>query len=123
MLLEVWLATLAMSVHALLSPRSVLRLRELHPVQAEMDATQQIKLSAYQQNIAEDTLNLLLHRRHKIGNGAVIRTIAAAERHEEDVFATYPFDLSQTDHPPGISEQDHFEQNPGVDRRRTVSSF
>jgi len=109
MILGVWLATLAMSVHALLSPRSVLRLRELHPVQAEMGATQQIKLSAHLQNIVEDTLNLLLHRRPKIGNGAVIRTIAAAERHEEDVFVTYPLDLSRADHPPGISDQDHFE--------------
>ena len=81
-----------------------------------MGAAQQVEFCAHQHDVAEDAFNLLLHGGHEMGNRAVIRTIAAAERHEEDVLATGSLDLSRTDHPSGISEQDHFEQDLGVDR-------
>lgn len=68
--------------------------REFEAVEAEVSAAEQIELIADQQDIAEDGLDLILHGGDKVGNGAVIRGIAAAESHEDDVLAAGAFNFA-----------------------------
>src|SRR5512133_4240827 len=71
--------------------------RQLHPIQTEVCASQQIHLIAHQQNIAEQTLDLCLHRRDKMSQGTVIRTTVTAECHEENVLTASSLDLPRTE--------------------------
>ena len=88
---------------------------EFHAIQTEMRTAQQSQFFTHQQNIAEDALDFLLHRRDKMRHGAVIRGVAAGKRHEDDVFLASSLDLSGTDHASGVGKQNDFEQDLGVD--------
>ena len=67
------------------------------------------------EDIAEDGLDLGLHGRDKLGNGAVIWGKAIREGNEDDVFMAGTFDLSGTDHASGVRQQNDFEQDFGMD--------
>ena len=98
--------------------------REFDAIQAEVRPVEQTQFFAHQENIAEESLDLALHRGDKLSNRAVVRGIAIREGNEENVFLTCPLDtctarkcrcLAGTDHPSGISQQDHLEQDLGMD--------
>lgn len=63
-----------------------------------MCAAQETQFIADQQDVAEDGLDLTLHGGDKVGNGAVVGLISAAERHEEDVLMAGAFDRARADH-------------------------
>ena len=83
--------------------------RQLHPIQAEVRASQQMEFFTDQQDVGEQALDLLLHGRDKMRQGAVIWMTATAECHEEHILTTSTLDLARTDDPSGVRKQDHLE--------------
>ena len=83
--------------------------RQLDPIQAEVCAAQQMEFFTDQQDVGEQALDLLLHGRDKMRQGAVIWMTTSTERHEEHILTTSTLDLAGTDHATRIGEQDHFE--------------
>jgi len=80
-----------------------------------MGTAEQAEFITDEENIAENALDLVLHRRNKPGDGAVIGEVARAKRHEGGIFPAGTLHLSGTDQPSGIGEQNDLEQDLGVD--------
>ena len=80
-----------------------------------MGTAQQAEFMTDQENVAENALDFVLHRRNKTGDGAVIGEVAGAKRHKGGIFPASAFHLSGTDQASGIGEQDDLEQDLGMD--------
>ena len=65
---------------------------------------------ADQEDIPKQWQNLCLHRGHKRGNGDVIGLLAASQGDEDHVFPASLLDLPGGDEPPGIAQQDDFQE-------------
>ena len=89
--------------------------RELDPIQTEVRAVEQSQFFAHQQDVAEEGLDLALHRRDKGSDRAVVRGMAIGEGNEDDVFLAGAFNLSGADHAPGVGKQNDLEQDFGMD--------
>ena len=72
--------------------------RELESIQREMGAAQQIQLLTHQQDVAENRLYLIFHRRDKMGDGAVVGLKTAAQGHEDDILTAGPLNGTRNDH-------------------------
>jgi len=90
-------------------------------IQAEKGTAQQAEFIADEENVAENALDFVLHRRNKTGDGTVIGEVAGAKRHEGGIFAAGAFHLSGTDQASGIGKQNDLEQDLGVDGMGTGS--
>jgi hypothetical protein len=88
---------------------------EFHPIQAEVSACEQTQSFAHEQHVAEEDLDLALHRGDELSKGAVIRGIAIRQGNEKDVLLAGAFDLAGTDHPFGVGQQNDLEQDLGMD--------
>src|SRR3989304_514106 len=80
-----------------------------------MGTAEQAEFITDEENIAENTLDFVLHRRNKTGDGAVIGEVARAKRHKGGIFPAGALHLSRADQPSGIGEQNDLEQDLGVD--------
>ena len=84
---------------------------QFEPVQRKDCAAESLLVLTDQEHITEHRQDLILHRRHKGRDGAVIRALQTGYGQTDHMGPAELFDPPRADHPPGIRQEDHLQED------------